>query len=72
MTTERNITPSEEAIVTLMASIEAGLKMLGYKHTHFTGFKNPENGALVMLTTSDDDKYHFAIECRIWKEGDLR
>ena len=58
----------DSVLVDLMSSITAGLKMLGYQGTHFTGFKNPDNGGLVMLSISPDGKYHFAIEVRIWQE----
>ena len=63
------LSEKDHAILDLMSSIVGGLKMLGYQGTHFTGLRNPDNGALVLLTISEDEKYHFAIEVRIWQEG---
>ena len=59
-------TPQEEELVEFMASIATGLKIQRYTHVHSNGFKNTENGGLVMLAQSADEKTHFAIEARIW------
>lgn len=61
----QQLTPQEDELVELLVSIKAGLKIQRYTHVHSTGFKNPENGGLVMLVQSADEKTHFAIEARI-------
>lgn len=66
------ITPKEKALMECIAVIVVSLKNLGYQRPQLTGYRNPDNGGLVILAGSPDDKVNFAIEVRTWdmiKEG---
>jgi len=60
------LTQTEKAHMECIAAIVASLKNLGYQHPQYTGFKNPDNGGLVILATSPNGDTDFAIEVRTW------
>lgn len=52
----------------IIAVVES-LRRLNYQHPQYTGFKNPDNGGLVILATSPDGETDFAIEVRTWNKN---
>ena len=60
-------TEKEKSLMECIAAIVVSLKNLGYTHPQFSGYRNPDNGALVILAGSPDEKTHYAIEVRTWE-----
>jgi hypothetical protein len=60
-------TEKEKALMECIAAIVISLKNLGYARPQFSGYRNPDNGALVILAGSQDEKTNFAIEVRTWE-----
>lgn len=56
----------QEELGHCLAAIVEGLKLLGYQHPHYTGFRNNEVGE-VILADSPSGQTKFAIGVKIWE-----